>query len=64
MPMIGVLIGIVIALSVGISMIPILVDTVNNLPGDMPESVTVLAHLLPIISIATIIIGAVAFIGR
>ena len=64
MAMVGVLIGIVIALVVGVSLIPIVVDQVNTLGGDTPSAVTNLADLLPIIFIAVIIIGAVGFLGR
>ena len=62
--MIGTLIGIVIALVVGVSLIPTIVDQVNTLGGTTPSSVTSLANLLPLIFIAVIIIGAVGFLGR
>ena len=63
--MVGVLIGIVIALVVGVSLIPVIVDQVNSLDTTVtPTSVINLANLLPIIFIAVIIIGAVGFLSR
>ncbi len=65
MQMVGVLIGIVIALVVGVSLIPVIVDQVNALDTNTtPTSVLNLAELLPIIFIAVIIIGAVGFLSR
>ncbi len=65
MAMVGVLIGIVIALVVGISLVPVIVDQVNSLDTEVtPTSVINLADLLPIIFIAVIIIGAVGFLSR
>ena len=65
MGMVGVLIGIVIALVVGVSLIPVIVDQVNSLDTEVtPTSVINLANLLPIIFIAVVIIGAVGFLSR
>ena len=65
MSMVGVLIGIVIALVVGVSLVPVIVDQVNSLDTEVtPSSVVNLANLLPIIFIAVIIIGAVGFMSR
>ncbi len=65
MGMVGVLIGIVIALVVGVSLVPVIVDQVNSLDTEItPTSVINLANLLPIIFIAVIIIGAVGFLSR
>ena len=65
MGMVGVLIGIVIALVVGVSLVPVIVDQVNALDTEItPTSVINLANLLPIIFIAVIIIGAVGFLSR
>ena len=65
MGMVGVLIGIVIALVVGVSLVPVIVDQVNSLNTEVtPTSVINLANLLPIIFIAVIIIGAVGFLSR
>ena len=51
--MVGVLIGIVIALVVGVSLVPVIVDQVNALNTETtPTSVLNLANLLPIIFIA------------
>ena len=53
MSMVGVLIGIVIALVVGVSLIPVIVDQVNALDTEVtPVAVVNLANLLPIIFIA------------
>ncbi len=65
MAMVGVLIGIVIALVVGVSLVPVIVDQVNALDtATTPTAVLNLSELLPIIFIAVIIIGAVGFISR
>ena len=65
MGMIGVLIGITIALVVGVSLIPVVTDQVNSLvTADVGTSVKNLANLIPIIFIAVIIIGAVGFLSR
>lgn len=61
------LIGIAIAIVVGVSLVPTVVDTVNNLcrtgPRATPQTVLNLADLLPIVFIAILIIGAVGFIA-
>ena len=50
MGMIGVLIGITIALVVGVSLIPVVTDQVNSLvTADVGTSVKNLANLIPII---------------
>ncbi len=65
MAMVGVLIGIVIALVVGVSLLPVIVEQVNSLDTETtPISVLNLADLLPIIFIAVVIIGAVGFMSR
>ncbi|KKN22074.1 hypothetical protein LCGC14_0918800 [marine sediment metagenome] len=65
MAMVGVLIGIIIALVVGVSLVPVIVDQVNSLDTEVtPSSVLNLANLLPIIFIAVIIVGAVGFLSR
>jgi len=65
MAMVGVLIGIVIALVVGVSLVPVIVEQVAALDTTTtPTSVLNLADLLPIIFIAVVIIGAVGFLGR
>lgn len=65
MSMVGVLIGIVIALVVGISLVPVIVDQVNAIDTEVtPASVVNLTNLLPIIFIAVVIIGAVGFLAR
>ncbi len=65
MQMVGVLIGIVIALVVGVSLVPVIVEQVNSLDTETtPTSVLNLADLLPIIFIAVVIIGAVGFMSR
>lgn len=58
------LIGIAIALVVGVSLVPVIVDTVNSLNQTLtPSAVLNLADLLPIVFIAILIIGAVGFIA-
>jgi len=58
------LIGIAIAIVVGVSLVPVVVDTVNNLDTvATPTTVLNLAALLPIVFIAILIIGAVGFIA-
>jgi hypothetical protein len=65
MGMVGVLIGIVIALVVGVSLVPVIVEQVASLDtATTPTSVLNLADLLPIIFIAVVIIGAVGFLSR
>ncbi|KKN22073.1 hypothetical protein LCGC14_0918790 [marine sediment metagenome] len=65
MAMVGVLIGIIIALVVGVSLVPVIVDQVNSLDTEVtPSSVLNLANLLPIIFIAVVIVGAVGFLSR
>lgn len=65
MAMVGVLIGIVIALVVGVSLVPIIVSQVASLNTvTTPTAVLSLANLLPIIFIAVIIIGAVGFLSK
>lgn len=58
------LIGIAIALVVGVSLVPVIVDTVNTLNGTdtggtTPMAVVNLANLLPIVFIAILIIGKI-----
>ncbi|KKN22595.1 hypothetical protein LCGC14_0913530 [marine sediment metagenome] len=65
MAFVGVLIGIIIALVVGVSLVPVIVDQVNSLDTEVtPSSVLNLANLLPIIFIAVVIVGAVGFLSR
>jgi len=54
------LIGIAIAIVVGVALVPVVVDTVNSLDTTTtPSTVLNLADLLPIVFIAILIIGAV-----
>lgn len=66
MGMVGVLIGIVIALVVGVALIPVIVSQTNALTttDGTPQAVVSLANLLPVIFIAVVIIGAVGFLAR
>lgn len=58
------LIGIAIAIVVGVALVPVVVDTVNGLDtATTPDTVLNLAALLPIVFIAILIIGAVGFIA-
>jgi len=61
---IAALIGIAIAIVVGVALVPVVVDTVNDLDTTTtPSTVLNLADLLPIVFIAILIIGAVGFIA-
>lgn len=58
------LIGIAIAIVVGVALVPVVTDTVNDLDTSAtPSTVLNLAELLPIVFIAILIIGAVGFIA-
>ena len=64
MEMVGALIGVVIAMVVGVALVPVIVDTINDLDTETTDaSVISLAGLLPIILIAIVIMGAVAFVA-
>ena len=64
MEMVGALIGVVIAMVVGVALLPVIVDTIAGLnTATTDASVISLAGLLPIILIAIVIMGAVAFVA-
>ena len=64
MPIIGSLIGIAIAIVVGVALVPVVVSTVNTLDTTgTPDSVLALANLLPIILVAIVISGAVMYVA-
>lgn len=61
MAMVPLLIGGLIALVVGVSLVPTIVTTVNNLDtGTTPQTVLDLVDLLPIIFVASLIVAAVS----
>ncbi|KKN78720.1 hypothetical protein LCGC14_0347870 [marine sediment metagenome] len=64
MEMVGALIGVVIAMVVGVALLPVIVNTIATLNTETTDaSVISLAGLLPIILIAIVIMGAVAFVA-
>ncbi len=64
MEMVGALIGVVIAMVVGVALLPVIVNTIAGLnTATTDASVISLAGLLPIILIAIVIMGAVAFVA-
>ena len=66
MQMVGVLIGVVIALVVGVSLIPTIGNAVTASQTTFAKTTSVgtLVGLLPIIFIAIIILGAVGFMSQ
>ena len=68
MQMVGVMIGIVIALVVGVSLLPTIGNAIKSTAATDPlygqdTTVITLAGLLPIIFVAMIILGAVGFMA-
>lgn len=62
--MIAALIGIMISIVVGVSLIPKITETIDAIPEeDVPEGFGVLVDILPIVFVAVILLGAVAWIG-
>jgi hypothetical protein len=61
--LVAVLIGIMISIVVGVSLIPTIIDTISALPADTPSSVLALANVLPIVFVAVILLAAVAWMG-
>jgi hypothetical protein len=59
------LIGICIAMVVGVNLIPIVTQTISdvNAAGGTPAAVLNLMALLPIVLVAILIIGAVSYIA-
>jgi hypothetical protein len=69
--LVAVLIGIMISIVVGVSLVPIIVDVSTNLTYTDPSGFTVsaptglsaLVGVLPYVFVAVILLGAVAWIG-
>ncbi len=61
--LVAVLIGIMISIVVGISLIPTILDTIDSLPTDAPAGLSALVDVLPYVFVAVILLGAVAWIG-
>jgi len=61
---IAVLIGIMVAIVVGVALVPTIVETTNSLPDDTPAGIQALVDVLPYVFVAVIILGAVAWIGH
>ena len=63
--MIVMLIGIMIAIVVGVSVIPVITETTKAVTSDpnTPSSLSAVANILPIILLVVIVMGAVAFMG-
>ena len=57
------LIGVAIAIVVGVSLIPVVTDTVSSLNQSYSTSILNLANIIPIVFVAIIIVGAVGFIA-
>ena len=60
---VAVLIGIMISIVVGVSLIPAILTTINALPTDAPDGLVALVNVLPYVFVAVILLGAVAWIG-
>ena len=61
--LVAVLIGIMISIVVGISLIPTIMSTINALSSFTPAGLRALINVLPYVFVAVILLGAVAWIG-
>ena len=62
--LVAVLIGIMISIVVGVSLIPTILTTVAALPtSTTPSGLLALVNVLPYVFVAVILLGAVAWIG-
>jgi len=61
--LVAVLIGIMISIVVGISLLPTILTTIDALPTNTPEGLEALVNVLPYVFVAVILLGAVAWIG-
>ena len=57
--LVAVLIGIMISIVVGVSLIPTILTTINALPTDTPDGLVALVNVLPYVFVAVILLGAV-----
>jgi hypothetical protein len=60
---IGGLIGIALAMVIGVVLITPVVTTVNDLPSTTPDTVMSMANLVPIVFVAILIIGAIGYVA-
>lgn len=61
--LVAVLIGIMISIVVGVSLIPTILTTIDALPTDTPSGLSALVDVLPYVFVAVILLGAVAWIS-
>ncbi len=64
--LIAVLVGVMIFIVIGVNLIPMIADTIEETTKDsedVPEAVSALLEILPIVFVAVVIISAVAWIG-
>lgn len=63
--LVAVLIGIMISIVVGVSLIPTILTSITavNATGDTPAGLMALINVLPYVFVAVILLGAVAWIG-
>ena len=61
--LVAVLIGIMISIVVGVSLIPTILTTIDALPTDAPSGLAALVDVLPYVFVAVILLGAVAWIS-
>jgi len=63
--LVATLIGVMIAIVVGINLVPVITETISNVTaeGNVSTGLSGLMSILPMVFVAVIILGAVAFIG-
>jgi hypothetical protein len=61
--LVAVLIGIMISMVVGISLVPTILSTIDSLPTDTPSGLSALVNVLPYVFVAVLLLGSVAWIG-
>lgn len=64
--LLAVVIGIIISIVVGVALIPMITDTIEEATKDsedLPEAASALLDALPIVFVVVLILGAVAWIG-
>ena len=62
--MIQQLIGALLAIVVGVAMLPVVIDTIDDVDtADMPTGVEALVDLLPILFVIIIVAGAVTYVS-
>lgn len=58
--LVAVLIGIMISIVVGVSLIPTILTTIDALPTNTPDGLVALVNVLPYVFVAVILLGAVS----